>query len=88
MAIKDILDDLWESGETVDAAFEFRQAFENAYNTLVATVDKLDELIAENNFDDLDPELLIEGGACQDALEAAILILNDHTNFIIWKEPQ
>ena len=87
MAIKDILDDLWASGEATDAAFEFRQVFENAYDTISAAIDRLNEIVAEHDFDDFDPELLVEGGACQDALEAALSILNDHTNFIIWSKP-
>ena len=87
MAIKDILDDLWESGETTDAVFKFRQAFEEAYRVISGTIDKLNKIVEENNFDDIDPELLAEGATCQEALEAAALILNDHTDFIIWTEP-
>jgi len=87
MAIKDILDDLWNSGETTDAVFEFRQAFEESYKVITGTIAKLNKIVAENNFDELDPELLEEGGTCQDALEVALAILNDHTDFIIWTEP-
>ena len=85
MSIQDILDDLWNSGETTDAVFEFRQAFEEAFKVIGGTINKLNKIVAENNFDDIDPELLGEGEACQDALEAALEILNDHTEFIIWE---
>lgn len=87
MAIKDMLDDLWNSGETTDAVFEFRQAFEESYKVIVGTIAKLNKIIEENNFDNIDPELLAEGVTCQEALEAALGILNDHTDFIIWTEP-
>lgn len=87
MAIQEKLSELWESGETADAVFEFRQAFETAYNVIVGTINKLNKIVAENDFDGIDSEILAEGATCREALEAASLILNDHTDFIIWEQP-
>lgn len=85
MAIQTKLDELWAAGASGDAVFEFRQAFENAFRVIEATISTLNKIVAENDFTDIDAEILTEGATCQEALEAASVILNDHTNFIIWE---
>ena len=85
MSITGKLNDLWESGETTDAVFEFRQAFEEAFRVITGTINKLNKIVADNDFSGVDSEILAEGVLCQEALEAASLILNDHTEFIIWE---
>ena len=85
MAIQDKLDELWAAGASGDAVFEFRQAFEEAFRVIAGTISKLNKIVADNDFTDIDPEILAEGATCQEALEAASAILNDHTNFIIWE---
>lgn len=88
MAIKDILDEIWETNKKVDAVMEFRATFENAFNVIVETIDNLDRIVAESDFSGVDPELLAEGQTCRQALDAAQLILNDHTEFINWRQPE
>ena len=87
MAITGKLNELWGEGDVTDAVFEFRDAFENAYNVIAGTIEKLNKLVEDNDFSNIDAEILAEGATCQEALEAAALILNDHTDFIIWRKP-
>lgn len=88
MAITDDLNELWGINETMDDVFEFRATFENAYNVILETIEKIDEIIARGNLGEISQELITEGQTCRQALNDAKLILNDHTEFIIWRQPE
>ena len=88
MTITNELNELWETNETMRDVFEFRATFENAFNVLLETISKIDEIVARGNLGGINPELLAEGQTCRQALDDAKLILNDHTEFIDWRQPE
>lgn len=85
MVITDDLNELWKTNKKMDDVFEFRATFENAFNVILETIDKIDEIVARGNLSGISPVLLAEGQTCREALNDAKLILNDHTEFIIWR---
>jgi hypothetical protein len=87
MAIKDKLDIAWETNEAMDAVFDFRAQAENAYNVLLETIAKIDEIVAGASFDDVDAEIKTEGVAVRNILNQSKVALDGHLDFINWRQP-
>ncbi|MFW6121759.1 MAG: hypothetical protein ACOC80_12810 [Petrotogales bacterium] len=86
MTIKNKLNTAWGTNETMKAVFEFRAQAENAYNVLQETVARIDEIVAESNFQNVDSEIKSEGSAIKDILKQAKEALDSHSDFINWRQ--
>lgn len=87
MSIKDKLDAAWGTNQAMDAVFEFRAVAQNAYNVLVETVARIDQITSGANFTSVDAEIKTEGVAIRAHLNAAKTNLDDHVAFLNWIQP-
>ena len=88
MAIKDKLNLAWQTNEAMDAVFEVRAQIENAYNVLEESIARINEIVAESSFDDVDAEIKAEGVAIISILNQSKAALDGHGDFILWRKPE
>ena len=88
MAIKNKLNEAWQTDKTTDAIFEFRATVENAFNVLQETISKIDEIASSASFADVDTEIKQVGVAIRKILKDAKEALDAHKDFIEWKQPE
>ena len=88
MAIKDKLDFAWTTNEAMDAVFEVRAQVENAYNVLSESIARINEIVADASFDDVDAEIKTEGVAIINILKQSKAALDGHGAFINWRQPE
>ena len=86
MAIRDKLDSAWSTNEAMDAVFEFRAQAENAYNVLQETVARIDEIVSDASFKDVDSEIKSEGLAIRNILNQSKTALDGHGDFLNWRQ--
>jgi len=87
MAIKDKLDTAWQTNEAMDAVFEFRAQVENVYNVLQESIARIDEIVADASFADVDSEIKSEGSTVRNILNQSRVALDGHSDFINWRKP-
>jgi len=88
MAIKQKLDTAWQTNKAMDAVFEFRAQVENAYNVLQETIARIDEIVSGASFKDVDSEIKSEGSAIRSILNQSKSALDEHKDFINWRQPE
>jgi len=88
MAIKDKLDDIYETNQLAKAVFEFRAESQRAYIALNAAVYRLNALVASSGFTAIDQELITEGGAILTIINDAKVALDTHIEFLLWSRTQ
>ena len=88
MAIKNKLNEAWQTDKMTDAVFEVRAQVENAFNVLQETILKIDEIAGSANFADVDAEIKSEGVAIRKIINDAKKALDAHKDFIDWKQPE
>lgn len=87
MAITEKLNQAWNTNEAMDAVFEFRAQAENAYSVLQETVARIDEIVADASFADVDAEIKTEGSAIRNILNQSKTALDGHGDFLNWRKP-
>lgn len=88
MPIKTKLNQAWQANEAVDAVFELRAQTENVYNVLEETVARIDEIVASEEFEDVDAEIKAKANAIKGILQGVINSLKNHLDFINWRKPE
>jgi len=88
MAIKNKLNEAWQTDKMTDTIFEFRATVENAFSVLQEAISKIDEIAASANFVDVDDEIKQTGVAVRKILKDAKEALDAHGDFINWKQPE
>jgi len=88
MAIKTKLNSAWQTNEAMDAVFEFRAQAENAYNVLEEAIAKINEIVADSSFANVDAEIKAEGTAIISILNQSKAALAGHLVFINWRKPE
>jgi len=88
MAITDKLNTAWTTNEAMDAVFEARALFQNLANVALETQARIDEIAAGASFASVDLEIKQEAGACRTIVNALVNALEDHSDFIEWKQPR
>ena len=88
MAIKTKLNSAWQTNEAMDAVFEFRAQAENAYNVLQEIIARIDEIVSDASFKDVDSEIKSEGSAVRNILNQSKQALDGHLGFINWRKPE
>jgi len=88
MAIKQKLDSAWKTNEAMDAVFEFRAQVENAYNVLQESIVRIDEIVADASFANVDAEIKSKGSAVRSILNQSKTALDGHLGFINWRKPE
>jgi len=87
MALKDKLDTAWTNNLMQDATFEFRAVAESCYDQLIQTVSKIDAIVAQAVFANVDTEIKTEGQAIRTIINNAKTSLDTHTTFLRWRQP-
>ena len=85
--IKEKLDSEFEEGQQSESCFEFRAVAENAYNILSETILRLEEIKVSGRFEKVDAEIKTEGQAILNVLKQVKQALDDHTDFLNWRQP-
>jgi len=88
MSVKEKLNEAWQTDKMTDAVFEFRATVENAFNVLQEAIARIDEIASSANFADVDEEIKQTGVAIRKILKSAKDALDDHGEFISWKQPE
>ena len=88
MAIKEKLDSAWQTNKSIAAVFEFRAQVESAYTVLQETVARIDEIVSDASFVDVDSEIKSEGSAIRNILNQSKDALNGHLDFINWRKTE
>lgn len=88
MTIKNKLNSAWSTNKNMDGVFEFRAEAENAYNVIQETVSRIDEVIAKIDVNQIDDEIIQQGGAIKSILNSAKTELDKHKEFIEWRQPK
>lgn len=86
--IKQKLNEEFEEGQQSSDCFSFRAIAQNAYNVIVETIERLEEIKAGGRFDKVDAEIKQEGQAILNILKDALTALNEHKEFLEWSQPE
>ena len=78
----------FEEGKQSEECFSFRAIAQNAYNVIVETIDRLEEIKTSGRFDKVDVEIKQEGQAILNVLKDSLTALNEHKEFLEWSQPE
>jgi hypothetical protein len=87
MAITTKLNTAWATNEAMDAVFDVRAAAENVYTELQNALTRINELTQGASFASVDQEIKTEGQQIITILNQAKSALDDHTDFLDWRQP-
>lgn len=88
MAIKTKLNQAWSQNEAMDAVFEVRAQAENVYNVLQESITRINEIVNDASFSDVDAEIKSEGRAIISILNQSKQALDGHKDFLNWRQPK
>lgn len=88
MAVIDKLDNDWGTNETMALLFEVRAIAENGYEVIQETVAKINELVADQKWQDIDNELRQTVTQVINEFEKAKTELDKESDFLTWRQPE
>ena len=88
MGFKEEMDLAWQEQVESQAVQEFRATVENLKYVAEETKAKLDEIVAAGTFSTVDQSIVTEGGAVRTLVNQMVTALEEHSDFIDWKQPR
>lgn len=88
MSIKTKLNQARTTNETMDAIFKVRAQAETAYNVLRESIARINEIVSDASFNDVDAEIKTEGQAIINILNQSKDALDEHADFLNWRQPK